>query len=398
MNRRIRFDAWCSTEGFASGSHDGSTVADDRLRLATPVAVRSYDDPHGERGPVGYETATWTSPDLTPGFDASELVPSWNAETPAGTWIEVSLSCTTVTGERTGWYVLGRWAAQDTDILPTSVPGQDDDHAKVEVDRLCVLTPLVSYRLRVTLLRAVGSSESPSVSLLGVLASLVPQDAPAQVSRFGLGDAALVDVPAYSQILHRGEYPQWDAGGESWCSPTSTTMLLAHWGRGPVRAEYAWVEEGYADRFIDFAARHTFDHSYKGAGNWPFNTAYAARYGVRAYVTRLADLTEAERFIAAGVPLVASVAFEGGDLDGAGYDTQGHLLTIVGFDERGNVVSNDPASHGIASNDEVRTTYDRAQFERAWLGSAGGLVYVIHPLDVPLPDPDPAEPHWLPSR
>jgi hypothetical protein len=39
--------------------------------------------------------------------------------------------------------------------------------------------------------------------------------------------------------------------------------------------------------------------------------------------------------------------------------------------------------------------YDRAAFERVWLGSAGGIVYVIHPADVRLPDPpDPAEPNW----
>jgi hypothetical protein len=43
----------------------------------------------------------------------------------------------------------------------------------------------------------------------------------------------------------------------------------------------------------------------------------------------------------------------------------------------------------------VRVVYDRAEFERVWLGSAGGVVYVVHPDDVPLPrPPDPAEPNW----
>jgi len=33
----------------------------------------------------------------------------------------------------------------------------------------------------------------------------------------------------------------------------------------------------------------------------------------------------------------------------------------------------------------VRRTYDRGQFERAWLDGSGGLVYVIHRDDQPLP-------------
>ena len=57
----------------------------------------------------------------------------------------------------------------------------------------------------------------------------------------------------------------------------------------------------------------------------------------------------------------------------------GHLLTIVGFTAEGDVVSNDPNSHRIASNDEVRTVYRRDQFERVWLGTNGGLTYVMHP-------------------
>ena len=88
--------------------------------------------------------------------------------------------------------------------------------------------------------------------------------------------------------------------------------------------------------------------------------------------------------LAAGIPLVASVAFEEDELPGAGYRTSGHLLVIVGFDENGDVVVNDPASHSIPSNDEVRTVYPREAFAKVWMRSRG-LVYVIHPPSVPLP-------------
>jgi hypothetical protein len=59
------------------------------------------------------------------------------------------------------------------------------------------------------------------------------------------------------------------------------------------------------------------------------------------------------------------------------------------------VICNDPASHVIPSNDEVRVVFDRGRFERAWLGSSGGVVYVVHTDAVPLPPPaDPAEANW----
>ena len=64
-------------------------------------------------------------------------------------------------------------------------------------------------------------------------------------------------------------------------------------------------------------ARSVYDHGYRGAGNWSFNTAYAATRTGEAFVTRLRDLRDAERFIAAGIPLAASITFGSGQLSGA---------------------------------------------------------------------------------
>jgi hypothetical protein len=172
-------------------------------------------------------------------------------------------------------------------------------------------------------------------------------------------------------------------------------MLLAFHDRLPAPRDYAWVAARFPDRFVVQAARHVFDYAYGGAGNWAFNTAYAGRHGVEAFVTRLRSLTEAETFIAAGIPLAATVSFTEATLTGAGYATEGHLLIIVGFTTDGDVICNDPASHSIASNDEVRVVFDRSEFERVWLGSAGGVVYVVHPHDLALPPPpDPDERNW----
>jgi hypothetical protein len=91
---------------------------------------------------------------------------------------------------------------------------------------------------------------------------------------------------------------------------------------------------------------------------------------------------------------VASIAARPGELAGFLFSggTIGHLVVIVGFDALGNPIVNDPAAWSDAS---VRRVYDRAQFERAWLRGSAGTVYIIHPLDEPLPaPPNDATPNW----
>ena len=242
-------------------------------------------------------------------------------------------------------------------------------------------------------MRPRGTTDTPTVSVVGAMASALPETKKVPRSPNGPACGTTLDVPTFSQEVHIGHYPQWDNGGEAWCSPTSTSMVVAHWGAGPSAAETAWVDPS-VDAQVDFTARNVFDYTYDGAGNWPFNTAYAATRGdLRGFVTRLRSLTEAEAFIAAGIPLVVSVSFKKGELKGAGYGTNGHLMVVVGFTASGDVVCNDPASHLVASNDQVRVVYDREQFENVWVPHSGGIVYVIHPAGRALP-PAPAEANW----
>jgi hypothetical protein len=104
-------------------------------------------------------------------------------------------------------------------------------------------------------------------------------------------------------------------------------------------------------------------------------------------VARLTSLAQAEDYIAAGIPLVMSLAWDPGDLSGAPVpSTKGHLLVLVGFDPAGNPIVNDPAAETDAS---VQRTYLRSEFEPLWLTHSGGTVYVVHPQDQVVP-PFPA--------
>lgn len=134
---------------------------------------------------------------------------------------------------------------------------------------------------------------------------------------------------------------------------------------------------------VDHAARGTYDHSYQGTGNWPFNVAYAGRFGLSGLVTRLRSAVELETLVRSGLPVIVSLSFKDHELPGSGYSTGGHIMVVTGFTGDGDVVANDPAAA------EVRRVYPRAAFENVWLRSSGsgGVVYLLHPPGHPLPHP-----------
>jgi hypothetical protein len=219
------------------------------------------------------------------------------------------------------------------------------------------------------------------------VASAIPSSTSVRTSRPGVARGVVLPVPQLSQMVHQGHYPAYGGGGEAWCSPTSTAMVLGYYGAQPTADETAWAG-GHADRVVDHVARMTFDYRYDGTGNWPFNTAYAATRTHKAFVTRFGSLRGVERLVKAGVPVITSLTFGPGQLSGAPISsTNGHLLVVVGFTAEGDVVVNDPAA---STNASVRRTYDRGQFENAWLkrgpaGGSGGIGYVIHDKAHPLP-------------
>lgn len=365
-----------------SGRGEGVRTDLSGLRLNRPTGRRQVTEPGGVA--AEWEYGSWTSADLPSGFDVTELIASWTASTPGRSWIEVQVQARTTGGERSPWLVLGRWCRFDPEqgggIKRHSLEDQPDEIASIYTDTLAARsgTALRDVKLRVLLMRPVGSKDTPTVHSLSAVATRLPDEETVQVSGVGPARGRVLGVPAYSQELHVGQYPQWDNGGEAWCSPTSTSMIADYWKRGPNPRELSWVQP-MTDPQVAYAARNTYDYVYEGCGNWPFNIAYAGGLGLDGYVTRLRSLREAEPFILAGVPLVLSVSFEKDELDGAGYGTNGHLMVLRGFDRAGNPVMNDPASHLIASNDEVKVTYRRDQLENAWVPHSGGTTYVILP-------------------
>ncbi|KAA1395144.1 peptidase C39 family protein [Aeromicrobium ginsengisoli] len=381
------FARWNTTTDFTKGTSVGLAALTGEVTLGKGTSVIAYDDPAVSGGALHYDRGHWTSPWQTTGFAAKSLIPSWSIDTPTGTWAKVEVRVRS--GSTIGsWDGIARYASGTTYIKRSSYSSQSDDLAKVATDTVIANSgkSFSGWQVRVQLMRHVAAHESPTLKAVGGIAASYTTRT-AGVSTTTMTETKDLAVPRSSQMIHIGEYPQWGGGGEAWCSPTSTSMVMRYFGKGPTPAAYAWSP--YADGFVDHAARDTFDHAYDGTGNWPFNTAYSSRYALDSFVTRLHNLRDAEAFIKAGIPLVASIAFGKGELDGAPISsTPGHLLVIRGFTAGGRVIANDPAA---ASNSTVRRIYSRAQFERAWLEGSGGVVYVMRPTTRALP---PDTPRW----
>lgn len=227
--------------------------------------------------------------------------------------------------------------------------------------------PANALQVKVRLFRAEGVSATPMVRSISLAYS---GSAPKKVTS-SAGDPALwntlINVPSCSQMV----YPD---GGNVWCSPTSTSMVLGYWT----------ADTGVCEPRVRAAVAGTDDWIYDGFGNWPFNTAYAYSQGFEGYVARYSSIAELEPWIKAGVPVVMSIAWGKNELTGAAIPSSaGHLIVLVGFDANGNAIVNDPAA---ASDNEVRRTYLRGELENIWQVNSGGTVYLIFPAGHPVPE------------
>jgi hypothetical protein len=361
---QVQLTSWSSYAELKSGARRGVKLGRGQVSLLEPK-------PRTVAGKA-YEAGTWTSPWATTGFGATALIPTWEATTPGRSLVRVEVRARAADGRTGSWDTMADWSLATRPVPRTTYSGQADDLGRVSTDTWYAADAVSAWQVRVTLMRPRGSSLPVSLERAGAVAS-VDASTPRPTSRPGPAAGTVLDVPAYSQMVHTGHYPQWGGGGEAWCSATSTAMVLAYYGISPAPTGIA---PGHVDAVVDHTAKMVYDHGYGGTGNWAFNTAYAATLvGGDSYVTRMRDLREAEDYVAAGVPLVISVAFGRGQLSGAPISaSNGHLLVVVGFEADGDVVVNDPAG---ASNGEVRRVYDRAQLERVWIAASGGTAYVI---------------------
>ena len=231
-----------------------------------------------------------------------------------------------------------------------SIPGGSAS-LRSEVDLFVTDTPLESLRLRLRL-RATDLEV-----ILGSrwMITLSACDGEPAESRPSLENGpAAIPVPALSQL-------EEDAGlRDRICSPTSVAMVLGYWRRAATVAELA------AEMF------HPRLDLY---GVWPAAIQAGARRGVPGYLLRFPDWATATWCLSRGLPIVASVRYETGELTNAAITrTSGHLLVLTGF-EGSEVLVNDPVAPTRAT---VPRRYRLDELSKIWL-SRSGVGYVFCP-------------------
>jgi Peptidase_C39 like family len=361
-----RYDTY---DALSAAEQDGVTVgglyggAGEVMLDSTPYSA--YDGSGSYNG-GSYYWGWMTSPVYATATPFDTLVPSWEAATPAGTWIELEVRVRS--GDAwTPWFSVGVWASDTGSVARHSVNGQRSGAWEVLTDTLQSqgLAFADAYQYRLTLF-----TEQPGISPLVRGVSVTASDSyshGANLGAVGTGSWGWeLEVPARSEMVYEG-------GGEWWCSPASLSMVMAYWA-GQIGAPEL-------DQPVPVVAAGTYDHAYQGWGNWPFNTAYASAYGLRSTVSRFSSVEQLERWIDSGVPVVASIAWDNShseqSLSGAPLtSSDGHLLVILGFDSSGNVIVNDPAG---SDDSEVRRVYQRDEFARAWFSGSGGIAYLVYP-------------------
>jgi hypothetical protein len=350
--------------------------------VSTPADAASHPKPQLTRWtpkltiPAGKKGKSWRSPWVSTPQPSSALLPSWNVgQTPDGTWLKVYVRVGSGS-QVSSWKTVAQWRHGLAGGKRTTYGKQADTLAQLDTDvvRSRSGKTFSRWQIQVSAWRKTDRVKTPVVrAVTGVSSTYVSKTA--RTSKTSMTSTVDLNVPASSQMIHTGHFPQYGGGGQAWCSPTSTSMVLRYWGLGPSKKAASFAKG--ADPWVDHAARYSYDSSYRGTGTWPFNTAYASRFGTDAVVHRLVNLRPIESYIKRGIPVIASVAFGRGQLSGAPISsTPGHLLVVRGFTAAGDVIVNDPAGR---TNAQVRRVYDRAQFERAWLKGSGGVTYVIAP-------------------
>ena len=304
-----------------------------------------------------------TSPEIVPSNTWDELIVSWNA--PSGAYLTMEVRG--ISAEHaTKYYMMGLWSDDSTRHPRESVTNQADADGTVKTDTLVLERPAAKAQLRI----ALGTTIPGGVPLLKFVGlsfcntgALAAPDQPNVAAR-----GKILAVPERVQSGYEGP------GG--WCSPASLSMVLAYWSQMLHRPEL--------DLPVPEVAAAVNDPVYGGTGNWPFNTAFAGSFpGMRAYVTRLDNLSELENWIAAGVPVVLSVSSYLTNDRQDGPDN-GHLIVCAGFTPEGDVVVNDPGV-SVKKGEQVRRIYPRARVVKAWQKSKN-TVYLVYPETAAVPN------------
>ncbi len=345
--------------GCASAPREGdSSWRSRRVRTPGPLALVDAESPAWiNLSPGGGTPAIYESPAIHEEF--VEALVSWNVHVPRGARVrfEVRVSPTNTGRDWTPWMFVG-------EVGEPAYAGEivrEGGVARVDVDSVRCERACKRFQWRAIAERVGGTGEGV---VLRRMAVTLTRENPRAGERHGEpalqppppGRARRLDVPFLSQ---KTDDP---ALAGRLCSPTSVAMVLRYLG---VATE------------VQSVAKRAYDARHDLYGNWPRNMQAVFELGAYGEVTRLSSWREVERLIDRGLPVVISFKAQAGELRHAPYrETDGHLIVVTGFDERGDVCVNDPAA---STAEEGKRVYLREDLTRVWLEGNKGTCYIVSP-------------------
>ena len=272
---------------------------------------------HGLTLVEGATRGTFISEEIDMGGSFKNMLAAWNASSTGGT-VEISVSVKLDDGSFTTWYSWGEWSA-----IPETAGSKSnsDAYGKVGIDILTLKNTcqgIVKYRIDI---KQTGDV-APTVYNVTLACDKQTGALSAPTETY-----VKLDVPYRRQM----DVPEI---GGSICSATSLSMtMLYHGEQIDDIADIAWGVRDWGEQIF---------------GNWAFNVAYAGELGYQSYIDYY-DIDAIKYALSTGHPIVSSIKVKAGQLGASGfpnYTTNGHLICIVGYEEKNGqkrLLINDPA-------------------------------------------------------
>ena len=282
----------------------------------------------------------------------SQLILSWNAFRPKKGFFTFDVRVRDKGSKAwSGWKKMHEWGSE----MQKSFYGPSDGIAHVQYVRL----EMEKYRSADAFdvrIKAHKGASLQSITSCYVCTSTLSAFVSESIDYYQTLDSVQIEgLPHYSQFLLE------HAENNRICSPTSCSMVLGFLLKNKIAP-------------LDFA-NAVYDEGLDTYGNWSYNMAQAyhvAEGKYKWYVTRLHSFWYLHQQLLKKLPIVVSVR---GMLQGAPKEyMNGHLLVVVGFDDKTKtVLCHDPA---VISQEFVLQKYPLESFLRAWERSHR-LAYIV---------------------
>lgn len=309
------------------------------------------------------------SPVIDLPFYFEEAVPSWNIECPEKSSFSVFVrfgNDTEKQNKLSPWLLMGEWNRTSdyktlkSYLLNSKIEGKFDQPfkslgASIETDY--ILASKNFNQIQFCFIFAINPNDEVEFSSLSISASTHRGD-----KKLNLYEKTNVGKNSYMAVPFRSQGWEDKKISSEICSVVSTATVMDYYGVDIKTAELAKI---------------AYDKRYKMYGMWWRAVQSAHQYGFNGVVKHFRSWEDVKEFIDKKMPVIACISVNKNDIaDDPNYETDGHVIVIIGFDENGDILC---ADGGFRKEEDGVLSYKRKEFEKIWFINSGGIGYLITP-------------------